>query len=111
MTWRAALLRSPVEITPDRGTSVRREGPCNERVQFTARLTRRRRSMLGSCDLIAFVSTKNPDRAKVFYSDVLGLRLVEDNPFALVFDAAGIMLRVSKVHELTPAPYTVLGWE
>ncbi len=67
--------------------------------------------MLGNCKLIAFVSTKNPDRAKVFYGDVLGLRLVEDNPFALVFDAAGTMLRVSKVHELTPAPYTVLGWK
>ena len=67
--------------------------------------------MLGSCELIAFVSTKKPDRAKAFYGDVLGLRLLDDNPFALVFDAAGTMLRVSKVRELKPAPYTVLGWE
>ena len=67
--------------------------------------------MLGSSKLIAFVSTKNPDLAKAFYSDELGLRLLEDTPVALVFDAAGTMLRVSKVPELKPAPYTVLGWK
>jgi hypothetical protein len=36
---------------------------------------------------------------------------VVDDSFALVFDAHGVMLRVARVHELTPAPYTVLGWK
>lgn len=67
--------------------------------------------MLGQCDAIAFVATKQPEQAKSFYSSVLGLRFVSDTPFALVFDAAGTMLRISKVAELTPAPYTVLGWK
>jgi catechol 2,3-dioxygenase-like lactoylglutathione lyase family enzyme len=66
--------------------------------------------MLTSHDLIAFVATKRPDDAKAFYGTVLGLRLVEDSPFALVFDAAGTMLRVQKVRELVPAPHTALGW-
>jgi catechol 2,3-dioxygenase-like lactoylglutathione lyase family enzyme len=67
--------------------------------------------MLGGYDVIAFVATRQPERAKLFYSKILGLRLVADTPFALVFDAGGTMLRISKVGELTPAPYTVLGWK
>jgi hypothetical protein len=30
---------------------------------------------------------------------------------ALVFDAAGTMLRVTHVQKLAPAKYTVLGWQ
>ncbi len=66
--------------------------------------------MMGEYDLIAFVATRQPDRAKAFYGGVLGLRLITDDAFALVFDARGTMLRIAKVRELTPAPYTVLGW-
>jgi catechol 2,3-dioxygenase-like lactoylglutathione lyase family enzyme len=69
-------------------------------------------SVLGSHKLMAFVATCNPDRAKVFYRDTLGLRLVaEQLPFALVFDANGTMLRVTIVREIVVAHYTVLGWE
>lgn len=66
--------------------------------------------MLSSCEVITFVATAKPTEARRFYEEVLGLRLVADESFALVFDAHGVMLRVSRVHELTPAPYTVLGW-
>jgi catechol 2,3-dioxygenase-like lactoylglutathione lyase family enzyme len=62
--------------------------------------------------LIAFVATRDPDRAKKFYSGTLGLPLVsEELPFALVFDAHGTMLRVTVVKKLKPAGYTVLGWQ
>jgi catechol 2,3-dioxygenase-like lactoylglutathione lyase family enzyme len=62
--------------------------------------------------VVAFVPTLNPDGAKAFYCDVLGLQLTSEQlPFALVFDAHGIMLRVIVVQELTPPPYTTLGWE
>jgi catechol 2,3-dioxygenase-like lactoylglutathione lyase family enzyme len=62
-------------------------------------------------NLIAFVATCDPDRAKEFYRDRLGLRLIsEELPFAVVFDANGIMLRITIVDRLSPAPYTVLGW-
>ena len=46
-----------------------------------------------------------------FYRDTLGLSLVSDDPFAIVFDANGTMLRVQKVKELQPAQYTALGWD
>jgi len=67
-------------------------------------------SMLSSCDIIAFVATTDAERARAFYGDTLGLRLVDDTPVALVFDAHGTMLRVAKLESLTPATHTVLGW-
>lgn len=66
--------------------------------------------MLGTTDLVAFVPTKNPDKARAFYEQVLGLRFVKDDGFALVLDANGIMVRVAKA-EFTPAPFTILGWQ
>ena len=70
------------------------------------------KSILSGGKLVAFVHTTDPVRARAFYEDVLGLRLVEDaKPFAQVFDANGTMLRVTTVHEHHPAAFTVLGWE
>ena len=66
--------------------------------------------MLAQWALIAFIATTQPEQAKVFYCEVLGLRLMEDTPFALVFDAHGTMLRVQKVQTFTPSGHTVLGW-
>lgn len=69
-------------------------------------------SILGSHKVVAFVATRDADRAKQFFRDTLGLRLViEQLPFALVFDAGGTMLRVTMVKELAPAQHTVLGWD
>jgi len=66
--------------------------------------------MLGSSRVVAFVATAAPARAKAFYANTLGLSLVSEDSFALVFDAGGTMLRVSIVQEVRPAGYTVLGW-
>ncbi len=66
--------------------------------------------MLESAHVIAFVTTSDPERAKSFYRDVLGLRFVADEPFALVFDMNGVMLRIAKVEQVTLVPNTVLGW-
>jgi catechol 2,3-dioxygenase-like lactoylglutathione lyase family enzyme len=60
---------------------------------------------------IAFVATRNPSAARSFYEGTLGLRLVADEHFALVFDVNGRMLRIAKTDALTPAAHTVLGWE
>ena len=68
-------------------------------------------SPLGSHKIMAFVGTRHPDAAKAFYRDKLGLCLMSEDKFAVVFDANGTMLRASIVQELAPAKYTVLGWE
>ena len=61
--------------------------------------------------MIGFVMTSQPEKAKAFYGDVLGFRLMSDDNFALVFDANGTMIRVGKGQPFTPAQNTVLGWE
>ena len=75
-----------------------------------ASLARQSESILGPQELVAFVATRDPSRAKKFYGDILGLPLVSEDEFALVFDASGTMLRVKRVQELAAAKYTVLGW-
>ena len=43
---------------------------------------------LGKYNIIGFVTIIDVDRAKEFYRDTLGLRLLsEEHPFALVFEA------------------------
>ena len=69
-------------------------------------------SILGGSKIMTFVHITDWARARDFYKEVLGLRLVEEEkPFALVFDANGIMLRVTPGGEHKPAPGTVLGWQ
>lgn len=67
--------------------------------------------MLGSSNIIAFVPTKDADKARAFYEGILGLRFVKDDGFALVLDANGTMIRVAKMKEFTPAHSTILGWQ
>lgn len=67
---------------------------------------------LGKHNIIGFASIVDVPRARDFYRDTLGLRLVkEEPPFALVFDANGIMLRLGMAKEIAPAHGTVLGWQ
>ena len=69
--------------------------------------------MLGSADVVAFVPTRDSAEARRFYGDVLGLELVSEDAFALVFSANGVPLRVvdvSRVDGFAPAPFTILGW-
>ena len=69
-------------------------------------------SGLGTYNIIGFASIVDVPRAREFYEGTLGLRLMmEEPPFALVFDANGIMLRLGMAKELPPAHGTVLGWQ
>ena len=61
-------------------------------------------------DVIAFVPTTDPARAREFYAGTLGLDLVDENQFALVFRLGATMLRVTTVESFSPQPFTVLGW-
>jgi predicted enzyme related to lactoylglutathione lyase len=67
-------------------------------------------SILGNQQLKTFVPTLKPSEAKSFYQDVLGLKLLSEDNYALEFDANGILFRVITVQEFTPHPFTILGW-
>jgi len=68
--------------------------------------------MLGTTNIIAFVPTTDAARSRAFYEGVLELRFVNDDGFAMVLDANGIMIRVAKVgKDFSPAQFTILGWQ
>lgn len=67
--------------------------------------------MLRTAKIIGFVATTQPEEAKRFYEQCLGLRLIEDTPFALVFETGNTTVRIQKVETLSTPPYTTLGWE
>jgi catechol 2,3-dioxygenase-like lactoylglutathione lyase family enzyme len=67
--------------------------------------------MLKDSRLAGFVATADAARARAFYQDILGLELVDDNGYSLVFDTGGNRLRVQRVETVAPHVYTALGWE
>jgi catechol 2,3-dioxygenase-like lactoylglutathione lyase family enzyme len=67
--------------------------------------------MLGSANIVAFIPTKDAEKARAFYEGVLGLRFVKDDGFAMVLDANGIMVRIAKMQEFAPAQFTIVGWQ
>ena len=66
--------------------------------------------MLADKELKAFVPTVRPGEAKSFYNDILGLKLLSEDNYALEFEANGTLLRVILVQDLKPQVFTVLGW-
>jgi catechol 2,3-dioxygenase-like lactoylglutathione lyase family enzyme len=67
--------------------------------------------MLAESVIMAFAATADAGQAREFYCGKLGLHEIEDSPFALVLSGGGTTLRVQKVAQVSPPPYTVLGWE
>jgi catechol 2,3-dioxygenase-like lactoylglutathione lyase family enzyme len=66
--------------------------------------------MLGSSPVVAFVPSTDLGRSRAFYEDLLGLAVSEVGPYALVLAGGGTTIRLAKVDELVPRPFTVLGW-
>ena len=58
-----------------------------------------------------FLATSDAESARNFYEGKLGLTLASDDPYALVYQLAGTELRLSKVPNHTPLPFTVLDWQ
>jgi catechol 2,3-dioxygenase-like lactoylglutathione lyase family enzyme len=67
--------------------------------------------MLTGASLIGFIPVRDVAAARDFYTETLGLPVIDDTPFALVLDAGGTMLRVTPDGELAPRPFTVAGWK
>lgn len=68
-------------------------------------------TILSKSKIIAFVPSTNLSNSKLFFKDKLGLSLESFDAIALEFKIDQAILRVTKVTELTPACYTIFGWE
>ena len=66
--------------------------------------------MLGTSQPVAFLPSGDLGRSERFFHGVLGLPVVSRSDFALVLGCAGTTLRVTRVDELRPQPFTVFGW-
>jgi len=67
--------------------------------------------MVAANPIIGFIPTRDADRSRAFYEHTLGLTFIADDGFALVFRSGANMVRIARVQDLTPAVYTILGWE
>lgn len=67
--------------------------------------------MLGKNNLVSFIATANGGAARKFYEQTLGLKVISDDDFALACEVNGRMLRIQKVENFRPQPFTALGWE
>jgi catechol 2,3-dioxygenase-like lactoylglutathione lyase family enzyme len=66
--------------------------------------------MLQDAKMIGFIGISDSDKARAFYSGVLGLTVTHEDDLAIAFDSNGVTLRCAKVPEVVTAPYTTAGW-
>ena len=62
-----------------------------------------------SVEAIAFVPSLDLERSRAFFTGPLGLELREMNDYACVLRVGSTMVRVTRVEQFTPHPFTVFG--
>ena len=67
--------------------------------------------MLTSGKIVGFVPTRDYDKARAFYENQLGFQFVSLDQYALVMNAGGHMIRITKVPNFSTLEGTILGWE
>jgi catechol 2,3-dioxygenase-like lactoylglutathione lyase family enzyme len=65
---------------------------------------------LKSAKLVALIGVGDRERARNFYSNMLGLTLTSEDDFALQYESGGTVLRLTAVPKVAPPPYSSLGW-
>jgi catechol 2,3-dioxygenase-like lactoylglutathione lyase family enzyme len=66
--------------------------------------------MLESAPITPLLGTVKADAAKTFYQDVLGLKFITDDGYAMVFEGANARVRISRVPVVSPTQYAVLAF-
>jgi catechol 2,3-dioxygenase-like lactoylglutathione lyase family enzyme len=66
--------------------------------------------MLGSAEITVLVGTMKPELSKAFYEGVLGLKFVNDDGFAAIYQTKNARVRVNRVPAIAPAAYAVLAF-
>ena len=66
----------------------------------------------GTAQPVVFILTADRRKSMPFYVDVLGLPVLAEEDFGVVFDLGnGATLRLTDVKDHVPSPHTVMGWE
>ena len=69
-------------------------------------------TVLSNARLMGFVASAQHEAAKNFYGETLGLTFLSEDQFALTFSVSGKqVLRIQKMREWQPPPFTVFGWQ
>ena len=66
--------------------------------------------MLANATITTLLGTVKAEAAKAFYQDVLGLKFLTDDSYAMVFEGKNTHIRVSRVPVVSPTQYAVLGF-
>jgi catechol 2,3-dioxygenase-like lactoylglutathione lyase family enzyme len=64
----------------------------------------------GAGRFIGCIPIADPEVARRFYVDTLGLRCLEESPYAIVVDAGRTTVRLTPVAERHPQPFTIAGF-
>ena len=69
-------------------------------------------TVLTDAKTMCFIASANPDVAKKFYSETLGLEFLVDDEYGMMFSVhKTLLLRIQKFRDLKPQPFTVFGWQ
>jgi catechol 2,3-dioxygenase-like lactoylglutathione lyase family enzyme len=60
---------------------------------------------------VSFLFTRDREKAKIFYRDVLGLCHKGSDEHVERFDLNGVALSIVPIADHAPSPHTVLGWD
>jgi len=66
--------------------------------------------MLADVNITPLLGTVKAEAAKAFYQDVLGLKFITDDTYAMVFEGKNARVRVSRVPVVSPTQYAVLAF-
>lgn len=67
--------------------------------------------MIAQAHPVCFVLTADAAKSRTFYTDTLGLTETGSDPYAVSYDLAGTLMRLTTVEGHTASPHTVLGWQ
>jgi catechol 2,3-dioxygenase-like lactoylglutathione lyase family enzyme len=67
--------------------------------------------MLGDHQIRAMIPATDMARAKAFYADTLGLKVVEDNPEGVDFESGGVRFGIYPTRATAGSGATVATWE
>jgi catechol 2,3-dioxygenase-like lactoylglutathione lyase family enzyme len=66
-------------------------------------------ALLGA-KMLGMIPARDLGRVRAFYEVVLGLRFIRQDTYGVMMDFNGSPIRIQKVAEFTPEPFTILAW-